>query len=170
MAGVQRFEDLIAWQKARGSTKAIFQMTAERTIARHVRLTGQIESAAVSVMSNIAEGFERDGLPEFHRFLTIAKASCAEVRSLLHVTLDANLVDTETFERLKSQADEVARVVGGLRASVERSLKSSGRGSVKEDTLIPYDLDFDQLWDPDLGPYHATLGTQHSALGTSEAP
>jgi four helix bundle protein len=145
MAGVLRFEDLIAWQKARELTKAVYKMTAGPAFVRHVRLAGQIESAAVSVMSNVAEGFERDGLAEFHRFLTIAKASCGEVRSLLYVALDAELVNTDTFDRMMAQSEEVARVVGGLRASVDRSIKSRGNGSIREDDPLPYLLEPDDL-------------------------
>ena len=81
MSGVQRFEDLIAWQKARVLTREIFALTGGNPIARNYRFTGQIQGAATSVMSNIAEGFERGGLAEFQRFLVIAKASCGEVRS-----------------------------------------------------------------------------------------
>ena len=82
-------------------------------------------------MSNIAEGYERDSRAEFHRFLAIAKASCAETRSLLYVALDAGRIDQQTFDRLMTGAREVARVIGGLRAAVgrqlaaERSAKSS---------------------------------------------
>ncbi len=71
-------------------------------------------------MSNIAEGFERYNKTEFHQFLTIAKASGAEVRCQLYVALDVGYIDEPTFKRLSEQTDEVCRVVGGLRTSVER--------------------------------------------------
>jgi four helix bundle protein len=157
MAAVERFEDLIAWQKARLLTKAIFKATGGGKFARNFRLTGQIEGAAVSVMSNIAEGFERDGLPEFHRFLTIAKASCGEVRSLLYAALDAEFIDGDTFNRLKDQAEEVGRVVGGLRTSVERRLASSNQRFISEDVSVAY------RFEP-LQPEDSALGTRHSAL------
>ena len=80
---VQKFEDLVAWQKARLLTKQIYGLTIGGRFSRDHGLKNQIQRAAVSVMSNIAEGFERNGLPEFHQFLVIAKASCAEVRSQL---------------------------------------------------------------------------------------
>ena len=81
MAKVERFEDLIAWQKARGLTRAIYEVTRNGDFAKDYGLSGQIQRAAVSIMSNIAEGFERGGRGEFHQFLSTAKASCAEVRS-----------------------------------------------------------------------------------------
>ena len=78
---ITKFEDLIAWQKARELTRRIDEITRAGEFAKDFRLSGQIQSAAVSIMSNIAEGFERGGLGEFHQFLSTAKASCAELRS-----------------------------------------------------------------------------------------
>ena len=74
-------------------------------------------------MSNIAEGFERGGRPEFHQFLSVAKASCAEVRSQFYVAIDVGYLDQHVFDRLFAQAEEVARIVGGLRASVDKQRK-----------------------------------------------
>jgi len=81
----------------------------------------------VSIMSNIAEGFERGGRGEFHQFLSTAKASCAEVRSQLYVALDVGYLDKATFDSLMQQGEEVARIVGGLRASVQRQKEDGGR-------------------------------------------
>ncbi|HKA08490.1 MAG TPA: four helix bundle protein [Gemmataceae bacterium] len=117
---IRRFEDLIAWQKARGLTKRIYLATRDGPVTRDFRFSGQIRSAGVSVMANIAEGFERGGLGEFHQFLSTAKGSCAEVRSHLYVALDVGYLDEESFRSLMNDAEEVGRVVGGLRASVER--------------------------------------------------
>ena len=72
---IERFEELIAWQKARSLTLEIYQVTRQGTFAKDFGLSGQIQRAAVSVMSNIAEGFERGGRGEFHQFLSIAKES-----------------------------------------------------------------------------------------------
>jgi four helix bundle protein len=69
-------------------------------------------------MSNIAEGFERGGRGEFHRFLSTAKASCAEVRSQLYVALDVGYLEQTEFVRLLTMAEELARIIGGLRSSV----------------------------------------------------
>ena len=120
MSKVARFEDLIAWQKARELTKAIYQLTRQGTFAKDYGLVNQMQRAAVSVMSNIAEGFERARPAEFHQFLSIAKASCAEVRSLLYVAFDIGHLAEADYQRLLAQSEEVARIIGGLRASVER--------------------------------------------------
>ncbi|MBW2648188.1 MAG: four helix bundle protein, partial [Deltaproteobacteria bacterium] len=70
---VKRFEDLIAWQKARELTKQIYLLTRNSAFSRDFGLRGQIERASVSVMSNLSEGFERGGRAEFHQFIVIAK-------------------------------------------------------------------------------------------------
>ena len=120
MTKAERFEDLIAWQKARELTRAIYEVTTQGGLARDLGLAGQLRRAAVSAMSNVAEGFDRDGMAEFHRFLTIAKASCGETRSLLYVALDVGYIDDATFDRLKDRTDEAARVINGLRTAVAR--------------------------------------------------
>ena len=117
---VDKFEDLIAWQKARVLTRMIYETTSHESFARDFGLSGQIQRAAVSIMSNIAEAFERGSPNDFHRFLVMAKASCAEVRSQLYVALDIGYIDENEFQVLMDCAAEVSRVVGGLRASVDR--------------------------------------------------
>ncbi|WP_292862836.1 four helix bundle protein [Nostoc sp. LPT] len=97
MSKVERFEDLIAWQKARILTKDIYQVTQQGSFARDFGLSGQIQRAAVSIMSNIAEGFKRSYLGEFHQFLSIAKSSCAELRSQLYVALNVGYLDQVKF-------------------------------------------------------------------------
>ena len=86
-AKTEKFEDLIAWQKARELTRNIYQVTTQGNFSRDFWLRDQIRRASVSIMSNIAEGFERAGRSEFHQFLVIAKGSCAELRSQLYVSL-----------------------------------------------------------------------------------
>jgi four helix bundle protein len=117
---IEEFEDLIAWQKARELTQAIYEVTRQGAFAKDYGLSGQIQRAAVSVMSNIAEGFERGNPREFHQFISIAKASCAEVRSQLYVALDAGYLNEELFRHLMALAKETGKIIGGLRVSVER--------------------------------------------------
>lgn len=118
---VECFEDLAAWRKARELTKAVYEVTAYPRSSRDIGLSGQIQRVAVSVMSNIAEGYERGSRAEFARFLFIAKASCAEVRSQLYVAWDIGYVDEADFKSLLTRAEEVSRIIGGLRSAVERS-------------------------------------------------
>src|SRR5438045_3662764 len=100
---IRRFEEIIAWQKARALTSAVYATTSTRPFSRDYGLRDQIRRAAVSAMSNIAEGFERARPGEFQHFLSTAKASCAEVRSQLYVALDAGYVDPDTFGKLMAQ-------------------------------------------------------------------
>ncbi len=121
---IERFEDLIAWQKARKLTQLIYQVSRRGAFAKDFGLSGQIQRSAVSIMSNISEGFERGGRGEFHQFLSIAKASCAEVRSQLYVAFDVGYLNQDEFDHILAQAEEVARIVGGLRVSVQKQRKA----------------------------------------------
>ncbi len=121
-----RFEDLIAWQKARDLTRLIYRLSNDGNFGRDYGLRDQIRCAAVSVMSNLAEGFDRAGRAEFHQFLVIAKGSCAEVRSQLYVALDAGYLPQVEFDKAIGLAEELARIIGGLRASVSKQ-RSTGR-------------------------------------------
>jgi four helix bundle protein len=120
VAGIQRFEDITAWRKARILTKDIYYLTRQGAFARDFGLTGQLQRASVAIISNIAEGFERHRHGELHQFLSIAKGSCAEVRSLLYVAHDAAYIDTPAFDQLMAQAEEVGRLVGAFRSSIEK--------------------------------------------------
>jgi len=117
---VRSFEGLIAWQKARAFTKEIYLATRRAAFARDAALTWQMQRAAVSVMSNIAEGFERGGRAEFHKFLVIAKGSAGELLAQLIVARDVGHINDADYKRLRRDAEEVGRVIGGLRASVAR--------------------------------------------------
>jgi len=124
---VEKFEDLVAWQKARELTKQIYLLTSKEPFSRDFGLRDQIQRAALSVMSNIAEGFERGSRSEFHQYIVIAKASCAEVRSQLYVALDVGYISQEQFENVNSLATEVSRIIGGLRSAVYKQ-KEKQRG------------------------------------------
>lgn len=120
MTTVNRFEDLVAWQKARVLAGDIYAITQVGRFGRDFGLSGQIQRAASSIMFNLAEGFERGSRAEFHQFLSIAKGSCAEVRSQLYLALDIGYIDQLQFEELQARANEVARLVAGLRTAVQR--------------------------------------------------
>ena len=124
---IERFEDFIAWQKARKLTADIYRVTSEGNFARDFGFKDQIRRAAVSSMSNLAEGFERGRPAEFHQFLSVAKGSCAELRTQLYVALDVGYIGLPTFEGLMAQATEVGQILGGLRLSVERRRDSLRR-------------------------------------------
>ncbi len=117
---IERFEDFVAWQKARALTRDVYRVTRAGAFASDFGLKDQTRRAAISIMSNIAEGFERGKSTEFHQFLSMAKGSCAELRSHLYVALDAGYLEQAAFDGLMADAEQVGRMVGGLRASAER--------------------------------------------------
>lgn len=107
-------------------TKEIYKTTSSGKFAHDFGLKNQIQRAAVSIMSNLAEGFERGKLTEFHQYISISKSSCAEVWSQLYVALDAEYIPIERFSALMYDAEEVGRIIGGLRKSVEKKRDRTG--------------------------------------------
>jgi four helix bundle protein len=118
---IKKFEDIESWKKSRRLTNEIYRATAIGEFARDFGLKDQLRRATVSILSNIAEGFERGGDKEFSQFLSIAKGSCGEVRAQLYVALDQGYFSTEAFDRLSKNAIEITELLAGLM----RYLKSS---------------------------------------------
>jgi four helix bundle protein len=119
MAKVSRFEDLIVWQKARELTKKIYSMSSSGALSHDFGLRDQLRRASVSIMSNIAEGFERETTTDYLRFLVMAQGSCSEVRCQLYVALDAGYLDQTQFSVLMDATKEIGRMLAGLRASLK---------------------------------------------------
>ena len=111
---ITRFEDLECWQEARKLTNMVYSATQDHGFKRDLRLIGQIQSAASSVMANIAEGFVRRSNKEFIQFLFIAMSSAAEVQSHLYVALDQGYVREAEFGEIYAQADKTAKIISGL--------------------------------------------------------
>lgn len=112
---IERFEDIKAWQEARVLVKMVYDaVKSNKGSSNDYKFREQIQSAAVSTMSNIAEAFSRRTTKEFIQFLFIAKGSAAEVQSQLYVALDQGYVNQEKFNELYSKSDEVARLLSGF--------------------------------------------------------
>ncbi len=114
MGTFQRFEDIEAWQRARELTYEIYTVSNKGPFSKDFGLRDQIRGASVSIMSNIAEGFERGGTKEFVQFLSVAKGSSGELRSQLYVAFDQGYFKEETFDRLFAAALEASRMISGL--------------------------------------------------------
>ena len=114
MPNIERFEDIESWKRARLVTKKIYELSSGGDFSRDYGLKDQIRRSSVSVMSNIAEGFERDGNKEFINFLSIAKGSCGEARSQLYVALDQNFISTADFENTYDHLSQTSRMIGGF--------------------------------------------------------
>jgi four helix bundle protein len=114
MSRIERLEDLDGWKLARALTSLIYNASGTGEFSRDFALRDQIRRAAISIVSNIAEGFERDGDKEFLQFLSLAKGSCGEVRAQLYLALDRAYISQEQFTNLCSKAVELSRVIAGL--------------------------------------------------------
>jgi four helix bundle protein len=119
---IEKFEDLQAWQEARILVQGVYTLTRQPDLAKDYGLKDQIRRASVSVMSNIAEGFERKGVQEKLNFYNIARASCAEVRSLLYVILDNYPTLHHHIPDLHAQAKITGRLISGLHSSTQKRL------------------------------------------------
>ena len=108
---IERFEDIIAWQKAKELTISVYTLFSA---SRDFGFRDQIQRASVSVMNNIAEGFERKGNKEFSHFLYIAKGSCGEVRSMLYLAKELNKVSEKDFDILFPLTMEIPKILSGL--------------------------------------------------------
>ena len=112
---LSRFEDLDCWKEARQLTRQIYEAIGRNQAwQKDLRLCGQIQGAAVSVMSNVAEGFIRHSDKEFVQFLFVAMASAAEVQSHLYVAVDQKYLLPETFDSIYAQAEKTSRIISGL--------------------------------------------------------
>jgi four helix bundle protein len=121
MPRIQRFEDLEAWKIAKEVTREIYAVAKRGEFARDFGLRDQVCRSSVSIMSNIAEGFEREGDKEFVNFLSIAKGSAGETRSLLYVALDQKYISTSEFDFIMSRLIENSRVISGLSSYLRQS-------------------------------------------------
>ena len=110
MSNVKSFEDLYCWQKARELVRLIYYLTKKKSFS-DFSLKDQIRRASVSVLSNIAEGFERGTKEEFLYFLYIAKASCGEARAQLYVALDQEFINKQEFLRAFNLAKQTSGII-----------------------------------------------------------
>ena len=108
---INRFEDILAWQKAKDLTKDIYLCFDK---SKDFGFKGQIQRAAISIMNNIAEGFERKSNNEFEYFLFIAKGSCGEVRSMLILANEMQWLDDEIFIKMYNSSVEISKMLSGL--------------------------------------------------------
>lgn len=136
---MQKFEDIEAWRQARVLTKDLYRLSSSGTFARDFALRDQIRKAAISVMSNIAEGFERSGNAEFVQFLSIAKGSLGEIESQLYIALDQQYISPEEFVQLTEQTNSIKRLIAGLMKYLGKS-GYRGQKFVRETNDNVYEL------------------------------
>jgi len=122
---VGRFEDLVAWQRGMDLAVNVYELSRQGKFARDFALSDQIHRAGISVPSNIAEGFERGSRAEFHRFLTIAKGSCGELRTQIYLAKRLGYLSDETAAAALDEAEQTSRIINKLRSSVAKQRDST---------------------------------------------
>jgi len=118
MSTVDKFEDLIIWQEAKSLTIIIYKLFGD---SRDFGFKDQIQRASVSIMNNIAEGFERSSDKDFARFLFIAKASAGEVRSMLYLASELKYIDIDKSQELINQARKLSGSIGNFIKYLKKS-------------------------------------------------
>ena len=121
MATIKRFEDLDVWKKSRILINVIYSVTRSPKFGRDLLLSNHIRKTSVSILSNIAEGFERDGNKEFINFLSIAKGSCGELRSQLYIAYDQEYINEDQFKEMTNLAEEISKSIKGLMVYLQNS-------------------------------------------------
>ena len=119
MPTFRKFEDILAWQKARETTKSIYEETLRGDFSKDYDLRSQIRRASISITANIAEGFGRRSDKEFANFLNIAHASAYEVQSHLYVAADLNYIPGKTFDQLYDSLNQICRMLFALRNTLK---------------------------------------------------
>jgi len=116
----EKFEDLVVWQMSRVLSRDIYSI-ANTINQRDYGFCDQIRRSGVSIMNNIAEGFERGSNKDFAKFIFIARGSCGEVRSMLYVALDQHYIERDEFDRLSGQCRQCSAAIWGLIKSLSRN-------------------------------------------------
>ena len=111
-----RFEDILVWQKAKDLTLKVYSLFLEN---RDFGFRDQLQRASVSIMNNIAEGFERQTPKEFRQFLYIARGSCAELKSMLFLAVELSYLDKNQFDSLMDDSVEISKMLTGLIRSIQ---------------------------------------------------
>jgi four helix bundle protein len=118
---IRTFEDLVVWQKAIEFVKEVYLLTQQGELKRDFALRDQMRRAALSIPTNIAEGFERTSRKEYLLFLNIAKGSAGEMRSLIRVALEVGFLDTDTHDRLRNSAMTLSRFLSNQMKSIRNT-------------------------------------------------
>ena len=111
---IERFEDLECWKQSRIITKKIYSIVKRKDFSSDYRLRDQITGAAISIMNNIAEGFDSQSNREFIKFLVYSRRSASEVQSCLYVALDQNYIDENLFTELYNECTITRKLIDGL--------------------------------------------------------
>jgi four helix bundle protein len=121
MSKIEKVEDLISWQKSKDLTIEIYKITKNSSFSKDFGLCNQIQRAAVSIPSNIAEGFGRGGNKEFLQFLSIAKGSLYELKTQLIIAFEIGYINDIEYNKLKNDSEEIAKLITGFMNYLSKS-------------------------------------------------
>jgi four helix bundle protein len=121
MVKINKFEEIESWKAARELTNFVYKTSSSGPFSKDFALRDQIRRSTISIMSNIAEGFERGGDKEFLQFLSIAKGSCGEARSQLYIALDQSYLSQAEFNSAEQKVTEASRLISGLMKYLQQS-------------------------------------------------
>lgn len=124
MAKIEKFEDIIAWQKALELSNLIYEYTNKQAFSKDFGLRDQIRRASISVVSNIAEGFERESNNQFIYFLLIAKASAGELRAQLYIAKNQEYITETEFININTKVIEVSKTISGFVSYLKANKKT----------------------------------------------
>jgi four helix bundle protein len=132
MARIERFEDIEAWKKGRELRRAIYNCSRNGAFGKDFALRDQIRRSAISITSNMAEGFKRGGNKEFIQFLANSKGSCGELRDQLYTAFDEQYISADEFKSLCAQALEISRMIFGLMQYLKQSEMRGAKFKAKD--------------------------------------
>ena len=125
MAKIDNFEDIIAWQKSMELCNAVYSVSNQELFSKDYALKDQIRKSAISVPSNIAEGFERESNNQFIYFLTIAKASAGELRTQLTIAKNQNYFTQQEYLSLREQCLSISKMISGFISYLRENKKTT---------------------------------------------
>mgnify|MGYP003580183097 CR=1 FL=1 len=125
MAKIEKIEDIIVWQNAIKLCDAVYDITDKNLFAKDYSLKDQIRRSAISIPSNIAEGFERESNRQFVYFLLIAKGSAGELKTQLHISRNRKYISEEEFQKLHDAVSEIGKQLGKFISYLRESIKQS---------------------------------------------
>lgn len=121
MSKIEKVEDLFSWQKSKDLTIEIYKITKNSSFSKDFGLCNQIQRAAVSIPSNIAEGFGRGGNKEFLQFLSIAKGSLYELKTQLIIAFEIGYINDIEYNKLKNDSEEIGKLIAGFMNYLNKS-------------------------------------------------
>ncbi len=136
MAKIEKYEDLKCWQQSRLLVNQVFDVISDSSLKNEYALADQLKRSAISVMTNIAEGFSRYHKKDFIRFLDYAQSSSQEVKSLLYIVLDQKNISTEKINEIQNNCDHCRAMILSLITHINSSLRNSNQTNEPEAIYI----------------------------------